>query len=143
MGVACFQGNPHDSRTLEKTLDHIRRISDKIFEEAIADRGYRGVKSIGVTKIITPENGRYQNEYQSNKRRKQCRSRAAIEPIIGHMKMQYRLGRNYLKGTRGDIINALMAAASINFKSRLREIKENLLLMLLILFYSKMQKASS
>ena len=110
-----------------------------MFEKAIADRGYRGDKSIGVTKIITPE----QNEFQSNKGRKQCRSSAAIEPIIGHMKMQYRLGRNYLKGTRGDIINALMAAASINFKSSPREIKENLFILLLILFYPKIQKASS
>lgn len=143
VGVACFQGNPHDSRTIEKTLEHIRKTSNKIFEEAIADRGYRGVKSIGATRIITPENGKYQNEYQSNKRRKQCRSRAAIEPIIGHMKSQYRLGRNFLKGTNGDIINALMAAASINFKSRLREIKESILLMLLILIYPKMQKVSS
>src|SRR5690606_11501971 len=129
VGVACFNGNPHDSKTIEKTLVHIRKNFNKTFKEAIADRGYRGVKIVGDTKVITPENGRYQNEYQRNKRRKQCRSRAAIEPIIGHMKSQYRLGRNYLKGMRGDIINALMAAPSINFKSRLREIKEQMLLL--------------
>jgi transposase, IS5 family len=143
VGVACFNGNPHDSKTIEKTLEHIQKNFNKTFKEAIADRGYRGVKIVGETKVITPENGRYQNEYQRNKRRKQCRSRAAIEPIIGHMKSQYRLGRNYLKGMKGDIINALMAAASINFKSRLREIKEQMLLLLIILIYHKSEKVTS
>ena len=143
VGVACFSGNPHDSKTIEKTLEQIRKNFNKVFKVGIADRAYRGIKKIGETTIITPENGKYQNEYQSKKRRKQCRSRAAIEPIIGHMKSQYRLGRNYLKGMRGDIINALMAAASINFKSRLREIKEQVLLFLIILLYQKREKVTS
>jgi hypothetical protein len=49
--------------------------------------------------------------YQKDKKRKQCRRRAAIEPIIGHLKSDYRMTRNYLKGAVGDRINLLMAAA--------------------------------
>lgn len=143
VGVACFEGNPHDSKTIEKTLEHIRTICNKIFKEAIADRGYRGIKLMSGTKIVTPEKKRYINQYQRKKIQKQCRSRAAIEPIIGNMKSQYRLGRNYLKGVNGDIINALMAAASINFKSRLREIKEQVLFFYLKLFYWKILNVSS
>jgi IS5 family transposase len=41
--------------------------------------------------------------------------RAAIEPIIGHMKSEHRLERNRLKGTLGDRGNAILSAAAMNF----------------------------
>jgi IS5 family transposase len=41
--------------------------------------------------------------------------RAAVEPVIGHLKAEHRLGRNYLKGRDGDRINAVLAAAGYNF----------------------------
>ena len=50
-----------------------------------------------------------------NKRRKHSR-RAAIEPVIGHLKTDYRLCRNFLKGIIGDNINLILAAAAMNFK---------------------------
>jgi IS5 family transposase len=48
-------------------------------------------------------------------RKQHCR-RAAIEPVIGHLKQDYRLIRNYLKGTVGDAINLMLSAAAMNFK---------------------------
>ncbi|WP_208992781.1 transposase, partial [Aliarcobacter cibarius] len=42
--------------------------------------------------------------------------RAAIEPIIGHLKSDFRLARNYLKGFIGDQINLLLAATAWNLK---------------------------
>ena len=36
--------------------------------------------------------------------------RAAIEPVIGHVKAEHRMVRNYLKGRDGDCANALLAA---------------------------------
>jgi hypothetical protein len=59
------------------------------------------------------------------------------------MESQYRLGRNYLKGMKGDTINALMAAVSINFKCRLREIKEQVLLIFIVSFYPNFEKTTS
>ena len=50
VGVVNFQGNPHDSKTLQATLDHCEKITGKTFERAILDRGYRRQK----------ENWRYQ-----------------------------------------------------------------------------------
>jgi transposase, IS5 family len=41
--------------------------------------------------------------------------RAAVEPVIGHVKAEHRMGRNYLKGREGDRINAVLAAAGYNF----------------------------
>jgi IS5 family transposase len=48
--------------------------------------------------------------------RSRFRRRCAIEPTIGHLKSDYRLARNYLKGFAGDTLNLLLAAAAWNFK---------------------------
>jgi len=58
------------------------------------------------------------------------RRRAAIEPVIGHLKSDHRLSRNYLKGFIGDEINLLMAATAFNLKKWMN----NYLQMLLALF---------
>ena len=56
------------------------------------------------------------------RQRQRFRRRAGIEPVIGHLKSDYRLGRNFLKGFEGDQINVMMAAAAWNFKKWMREI---------------------
>ena len=48
-------------------------------------------------------------------RKKFCK-RAGIEPVIGHLKYDHRMMRNYLKGTLGDAINTMMAAAAYNMR---------------------------
>ena len=40
--------------------------------------------------------------------------RAAIEPMIGHLKSDNRLNRNYLKGVKGNQANVVLAAAGYN-----------------------------
>ena len=47
---------------------------------------------------------------------KKCRRRAAIEPLIGHLKSDFRLSRNYLKGKVGDAINLMMAGCAWNLR---------------------------
>jgi IS5 family transposase len=46
--------------------------------------------------------------------------RAAVEPVIGHIKAEHWMDRNYLKGREGDRINAVLAAAGYNFSLLLR-----------------------
>jgi transposase, IS5 family len=58
--------------------------------------------------------------------RREMRRRAAIEPVIGHLKDDHRMGRNHLKGRDGDRINTVLAAAGYNF-SLLRRWFERLL----------------
>src|ERR671910_243468 len=41
--------------------------------------------------------------------------RAAVEPVIGHLKEDHRMGRNYLAGRAGDAANAVLAAVGYNF----------------------------
>ena len=45
------------------------------------------------------------------------RRRAVVEPVIGHIKAEHRMGRSYLKGRDGARINAVLAAAGYNFCS--------------------------
>src|SRR5262249_56067699 len=62
------------------------------------------------------------------------RRRAAIEPVIGHLKEDHRMGRNYLTGRHGDRINAVLAAAGYNFSLLLRWFEELLRVLSLILW---------
>ena len=45
----------------------------------------------------------------NNKKHKLFCKRAGIEPTIGHLKSDYRLGRNFYKGVAGDTVNVLLA----------------------------------
>jgi len=47
--------------------------------------------------------------------RREMRRRAAVKPVIGHLKSDHRMNRNYLKGRAGDRANAVLAAAGYNF----------------------------
>jgi IS5 family transposase len=52
--------------------------------------------------------------------KRDMRRRSAVEPVIGHMKAEHRMGRNYLWDRQGDAINAVLAAAGYNFSLLLR-----------------------
>jgi len=117
VGVVSHPKNIHDNHTLEDVLDHITITRGKRVLQAVCDRGYRGKKEVGETAITLPNKGlKKDNRYQRDKKRKQCRRRAAIEPIIGHLKSDFRLSRNFLKGEIGDHLNLLMAATAWNLK---------------------------
>ena len=117
VGVVSHEKNIHDSRTLPDVLEHIDQSRGKKAEQATCDRGYRGKNKVNGTDIVLPKPPlKRDNRYQRDKKRKQCRRRAAIEPIIGHLKSDFRLSRNFLKGIKGDEINLLMAAAAWNLK---------------------------
>jgi transposase, IS5 family len=44
------------------------------------------------------------------------RRRSAVEPCIGHLKSEHRMGRNHLAHRAGDAANAVLAAAGYNFR---------------------------
>ena len=66
-----------------------------------------------------PARGRSSPDIRKSQQRKKHSKRAAIEPVIGHLKHDYRLSGNYLNGIGGDTINLLLAAAAMNFKRRI------------------------
>ena len=55
-----------------------------------------------------------------NENRLPEQSKSAIEPSIGHLKDDNRMKRNYLKGTEGDKLNAIFAAAGYNLRKLLK-----------------------
>ncbi len=115
VGVVSHEQNRHDSHTLPEILTHVETSRGKAAKKSVCDRGYRGRSCVNGTQIILPKKAlKKDTRYQKDKKRKQCRRRAAIEPIIGHLKSDFRLARNYLKGVVGDHINLLMAACAWN-----------------------------
>ncbi|MEL6694821.1 MAG: transposase, partial [Bacteroidota bacterium] len=112
-----FQGNPHDNKTLIPLLLQYHRIQGKLPKVGIVDRGFRGPKEVFTMKVLSPDKPKKsKTPYQKRKARQQFRRRAAIEPIIGHLKNRFRLSRNWLKGAKGDRMNLILAAAAFNFK---------------------------
>lgn len=121
IGAKSFSKNIFDGHTLPEVLEQVEEITGQRPEVAICDRGYRGKKAIGSTQILLPGRPKKTDTaYQRRKARMRFRRRAGIEPVIGHLKHDYRMLRNYLKGAIGDAINLFMAAAAYNFRKLIR-----------------------
>jgi IS5 family transposase len=85
-------------------LEQTQRITGHKPKVGIADRGYKGRKNINGVQIIIPTRlPDWANNYQKQKMRKRFRARAGIEPIIGHLKQDHRMDRNYLLDEQGDL----------------------------------------
>jgi len=124
IGALAFKDNIYDGDTLKPQLEQIERLTNYQPETGIVDRGYRGRSTISETKIMSPKKlPASSNNYQKQKARKQFRARAGIEPVIGHIKHDHRMIRNYLSGELGDTINTLLAAAGFNMKKMLNRLK--------------------
>jgi IS5 family transposase len=111
LGARTLPGNPYDGHTLAAGIAQAERITGVGIERAYVDRGYRGhdadrarVFVSGQKRGVTPTI------------RRERRRRAAIEPVIGHMKSDGHLGRNFLLGTEGDAANLVLAAAGHNLR---------------------------
>jgi transposase, IS5 family len=68
--------------------------------------------------------------------KREMRRRAAVEPVIGHIKNEHRMGRNFLAHQQGDAINAVLATAGYNFRLLLTWLRLLLRLLLTALFGS-------
>ena len=75
--------------------------------------------------------------------RKELRRRSAIEPAIGHMKSDGRLGRNYLLGTLGDAINAILAGVGYNLRLILNWLRALFALIVTALLLIKLQQTQT
>jgi len=121
VGAYNFEENIYDGHTLPEVLEQIKRLTEKEPKVAIVDRGYRGESKVGNTEILRPKRPKKKaTPYEKTKARKRFRRRAAIEPVIGHLKQDFRLSRNFLKGTQGDMVNVLLAAAAYNLTKWMR-----------------------
>ena len=121
VGAVAHEENLYDGDALRPALQQTRTITGQQPAKAIVDRGYRGPKEVDGTEVLLPGKAKPgQSKSASARMRARFRRRAAIEPVISHLKHQYRLARCFLKGFVGDQMNLLLAAAAWNLKKWLR-----------------------
>ena len=107
-------------------------------KELAYDRGGRGQTQINNVKIIIPSPPkRTDAQYDKHSNRRKCRARAAIEPIIGHLKSDFRMQQNYFSGVKGVQINALLEATAWNLKKMMEKLKEKFLQFIFRLLFPK------
>ena len=120
LGAQSFR-NEYDGHTIEASLAQVERLTQRKIKILAGDRCYRGKKEVNGTQILIPDAPKpSDSRYQKRKKHKLFCKRAGIEPTIGHLKSDYRLGRNFYKGVTGDAVNLLLAAAAYNFKRAMR-----------------------
>ncbi|MEF2072545.1 IS5 family transposase [Consotaella aegiceratis] len=111
----ALHGNPFDGHTLGPAVADMERITGLEAKRIHVDRGYRGHNHSNRFRVwIT---GQVRRTTAAIKR--EMKRRAAVEPVIGHLKAEHRMERNHLAGRTGDQINAVLAAG-YNFHLLLR-----------------------
>ena len=130
--IAALPGNPYDGHTLAKVIPEMEALIGNTITRLLADAGYRGHNA--------PPDYKFRVFTAKQKRRvtpqikREMKRRSAIEPVIGHLKEEHRMGRNYLAHRHGDANNAILAAAGYNFRRLIRWLRLLLRLILAALF---------
>src|SRR5476649_743750 len=128
----ALPGNPYDGHTLAAVIPAIEQLVGNTIERLHADAGYRGHNA--------PPDYKFKIYTSKQKRRvtpqikREMRRRAAVEPVIGHLKEEHQMGRNYLAHRKGDLNNAVLAAVGYNFRRLIRWLRILLRLFLAMLF---------
>ncbi len=117
VAALLLEDNPYDGHTLARTLEQVESNTGVALSDAYADKGYRGHDYQGDATVHIAGSS---SKHLTRTGRKRKRRRSAIEPKIGHVKQENRLGRCYLKGLAGDAINVILAAAGANLRKLLR-----------------------
>lgn len=127
MGINLCQGNPYDGHTLKQAIATTEQITQVGVTDCFVDKGYRGHGCADLPQVHTAGSSTRKLTRTQKKRHKR---RSAVEPKIGHLKSDNRMGRCFLRGLMGDKINAVLAAAGSNLQKLLRAIEPALILWL-------------
>jgi IS5 family transposase len=132
----ALPGNPYDGHTLKTVIPDMEALVGNTLQRMFVDKGYRGHNAPPDYKFRVFIAG--QRRRVTPKIKREMRRRSAVEPVIGHMKAEHRMGRNYLWHRQGDAINAVLAAAGYNFSLLLRWLRL-LWLQILLAFIARPQ----
>jgi IS5 family transposase len=111
--VKALPGNPYDGHTLATVIPAIETAIGANLGKIVADAGYRGHNAPKDKTFKVHVAGYRRGLTKAIKRA--LRRRAAVEPVIGHLKQDHRMGRNFLAFPEGDANNAMLAAVGYNF----------------------------
>ncbi|HEV2040655.1 MAG TPA: IS5 family transposase [Casimicrobiaceae bacterium] len=128
----ALHGNPFDGHTLGPVVAALETLTGVETRRIHVDKGYRGHNHPHKFRVWI--SGQVRRVTKTIRR--EMKRRAAVEPVIGHLKVEHRMGRNYLKGRDGDRINAVLAAAGYNFGLLLRWLAELLRVLITVLIDS-------
>jgi transposase, IS5 family len=126
--AASLPGAPYDGHTLASVIPDMEKLIGNEVKRILADAGYRGHNA--------PETHTFRVFTAGQKRgvtdaiKKMMRRRSAIEPVIGHIKNEHRMNRNYLAHRSGDAANAILAAMGYNFRLILNWLRDFLRLLM-------------
>jgi IS5 family transposase len=134
--VAALPGNPYDGHTLATVIPAMEALIGNTLDRILADAGYRGHNAPPEYKFKVYTAGQKRRVTPQIKR--EMKRRAAVEPVIGHLKDDHRMGRNHLAHSSGDAVNAVLAAVGYNFRLLLRWLRL-LLLKIMIAFAAPLQ----
>jgi len=109
----AFHGNPYDGHTLGTVIAETQALTGREIERVYVDKGYQGHDAPKPLRVFL--SGQRRGVHGQIKR--ELRRRSAIEAVIGHMKTDGHLGRNFLKGRHGDHANAVLTAIGHNLAS--------------------------
>jgi transposase, IS5 family len=112
LSAKSFHGNPYDGHTLAQTVESVRKLTEVKIAKIFVDLGYKGSNFKEKGKVYSA----ITKKKLSLDDKAMIKRRSAIEPIIGHLKNFGRIGRNYLKGVMGDIINPLISSIGLNLR---------------------------
>src|SRR6201997_3884363 len=116
--VKALPGNPYDGHTLATVIPDMEALIGNIIERLILDKGYRGHNAPPEYKFRVFISG--QKRRMTPKIKRELRRRSPVEAVIGHLKSEHRMGRNYLWHRQGDATNAILAAVGYNFRRLIR-----------------------
>ena len=133
-------GKPYDGHTLETVLPDIEALTGAGIKRVLADAGYKGHNAPLAHKFHVFTTG--QKRGVADKIKRQMKRRAAVEPVIGHIKNEHRMNRCWLAHSHGDATNAILAAAGYNFTLILKWIKALWLIFCWALFSSVQAKTA-
>jgi len=108
----ALPGNPYDGHTLAEVIAETEALTGRPVERAYVAKGYRGHTVPNPRRVFI--SGQKRGVHGVIKR--ELRRRSAVEPVIGHLKNDGHLGRNFLKGYAGDHANAVLSAVGYNFR---------------------------
>lgn len=131
----ALHGRPYDGHTLKAVMQEYREQNGTEPNRIYVDKGYRGHNYERKLRVF--KSGQKRGVTASIK--KELKRRSAVEPLIGYLKNDGRLGRNFLYGALGDKINALMVSAGYNFRLILRWLRDLFLSILQWLFRKNIQ----
>jgi IS5 family transposase len=117
LGIQSFDGNPYDGHTLAASLEQMKRICSFEPEDVYVDMGYRGHDYRGSGKVHIVGRGILKLALTL---RQWFKRRSVVEAVISHSKNECRLARNYLLGSEGDRMNAILCGCGYNIRRLLR-----------------------